>query len=277
MLLRRRAERFAVRVACLTVALILIGALEVGAQGEDLLDQVESLTDRGETLSARDILGRWEREHQDAATPENLARFWYLQARLTPEAARAEMLYLRVVIEGSSSVYADDALMRLAQYAYTAGEHSKSIDYLGRLRQDFPTSELNAEAMLWIARNSHAQGNAEGACTAAEQGLREVAPTDATLLRALGEARAECGGAQGRYTVQVAAFKDGSAAQQLARDLMGRGYDTWILNGTPGDPFYRVRVGRGLDETRAEEVLGRLTSEGYSPFLVTEARRPGGD
>ena len=246
------------------------------AQEADLLDRAEAAADRGETLVARDLLSRWERESEGSASVEERARGWFLKARLTEDAERAEVLYIRVVIEGSSTRYADDALLRLAQYSFVSGDHSKAIEYLGKLRRDYPTSEHGPDALLWIARTASAQGDGQRACQAAEQGLKEVAPIDTALARALAEARRDCGGVAGRYTVQVAALHDALAAQRLAQDLLDQDYTAWILNATPSDPLYRVRVGRSLTEEAAQDMLRRLEEAGFSPFLVVERSGQGG-
>ncbi len=262
--------------ACLIVLLVLAGPGGAGAQSDPLLDRVERLTDRGETLAARDLLAQWRRDESASAAADERAWAWFLEARLATDGAQAELLYLRVVIEGSTSRYADDALLRLGQYKYTGGDYVKAIEYLGRLRRDYPTSERGPAALLWIARASVALGNSERACSASTQGLREVAISDTTLALALNEAQARCADSVGRYSVQVAAVRDAVAAQRLAQDLLGDGYDAWILNATPRDPLYRVRVGRGLGEEEAQALLRRLASSGFSPFLVSEPTRTGG-
>ena len=246
-------------------------------QDGSLLDRVEQLADSGDALEARQALQRWEREFAGGASAEDQARAWFLAARLAEDAEVAEVNYLRVVIEGSTSRYADDALLLLGQYKYALGDYAKVIDYLGRLRRDYPTSEHAATALLWIARAARSQGDSERACSAAEQGLREVAPLDTLLEHAMAETRAGCRDASGNYTVQVAALKDESAAQRLARDLLSAGYDAWVLNATPRDPFFRVRVGRGLLEAEAQALLERLARDGHSPFLVAGSSLRGGD
>ncbi len=261
--------------ACAVVLLSLIQAPGARAQ-ESLLDQVEQLADRGETPAARDILGRWEREYLPQASRDDQARAWFLKARLEEDASQAELLYLRVVVEGSSSRYADDALLRLGQYKYTASEPSKAIDYLARLRRDYPTSEHGPTALLWIARASHALGNSKTSCSAAAQGLKEAAPADTLLVQALDEAQAGCTEAIGTYSVQVAALQDSQAASSLASSLMENGYDAWILNASPQDPLYRVRIGRGLGEGEAQALLRLLEADGFSPFLVSQSAGPKG-
>ncbi|NIR45150.1 MAG: tetratricopeptide repeat protein [Gemmatimonadetes bacterium] len=250
---------------------------DVKAQESDLLAQAEALADEGVAGQARQLLARWEDEHGASAPLDERARAWYLAARLAEEGETAELLYLRVIVEGSSTPYADDALLRLGQYKFAQGEHGKAIEYLGRLRRDYPTSEHGPTALLWIARSARLAGDDARACAAAEQGLNELVPaTDPDLEIALLEQRRGCHDVTGAYTVQVAAFRDDAAAQNLARELLTLGFDAWVLNATADDPIYRVRVGRRLIEGEAKALVERLTRMGYSPFIVQGTRTTGG-
>ena len=269
---RRDARRL---VFGLAVCLLVL-TRAVAAQQSSALDRAETYADRGEAEAAREALAGWQSEFGSSATLNQRVRAWYLTARLAEDGATAELNYLRVVIEGSSTSYADDALLRLAQFKYSQGEHSRAIEYLGRLRRDYPTSEHNAMALLWLSKSASALGDAERACEAAEQGLRELPPGDAELERSLHEERAACEESARTYTVQVGAFNDAGAAQSLARDLLAQGFDAWVLNATPQDPLYRVRVGRGLIEAEAGTLADRLAAVGYSPFLVSQSGQAGG-
>jgi tetratricopeptide (TPR) repeat protein len=240
------------------------------AQQRSLLDEAEELADRGEVQEARRALARWQADSEESAPLEEQARGWFLAGRLADDGASAELYYLRVIIEGSSTRYADDALLLLAEYKFAQEEYNKVIEYVARLRRDYPTSERGPEALLWISRASRSLGDAERACAAAEQGLLELAPADSALEAAFLEERADCAQVARTYTVQVAAFRDESAAQNLARELLIDGYDAWVLDATPRDPLYRVRVGRALLAGEAQSLLDRLTEDGYSPFLVSQ-------
>jgi tetratricopeptide (TPR) repeat protein len=243
------------------------------AQEETLLDRVERLADAGESREAAEVLASWEREHGATANLNDQVRGWFLGARLTEDAAEAELLYLRVVIEGSNTPYADDALLRLGQYKYAQRDYVRAIEYMGRLRRDYPTSELGPESLLWVARAARAAGDEQRACSAANQGLSELAPTaNPDLEIALLEQQRGCREVSGTYSIQVAALRDEVAAQNLARELLTMGYDAWVLNATDEDPIYRVRVGRGLIYGEAQALNERLTRMGYSPFIVQQNR-----
>lgn len=262
--------RLTVRVAGWLLAVGSLLPLPAGLAQETLLEQAHRLADQGQVAEARETLARWEEAYGPSAAFEDRAGAWFLTARLAEDGAAAELYYLRVIIEGSNSSYADEALLRLGQFKIAEEEHARAIEYLGRLRRDYPTSEHGPEALLWIARAARDLGDPERACDAADQGLLEVAPGDTVLARSLSEERASCRDVNRTYTVQVAAFKEELAAMNLARRLLTEGYDAWVLNATERDPLYRVRVGRDLTESEANAQADRLAVGGHSPFLVSQ-------
>ncbi len=271
-----RNLRLALTCVALTGYSILAPVSWAMAQQESLLDQAERLADRGELREALQALARWQSDFGGSAPLDQRARAWFLEGRLAEEGEEAELSYLRVIIEGSTTPYADDALLRLAQYKYAEGEFAKVVEYLGRLRRDYPSSEHGPEALLWISRAAREMGDSHRACAAAEQGLAELAPADTLLESSFREVQSACGSAERTYTVQVAAFRDEAAAQNLARELLIAGYDAWVLSTDGDDPIYRVRVGRGLLEAEAQALIERLVEEGHSPFLVSQPERIGG-
>jgi len=64
----------------------------------------------------------------------------------------------------------------------------------------------------------------------------------------------------GGFTVQVASYSLKSEAESLKNKLASKGYNVAIVESNQGDKgiWYRVRVGRRLDETAAKELSGKL-------------------
>jgi cell division septation protein DedD len=62
------------------------------------------------------------------------------------------------------------------------------------------------------------------------------------------------------FTVQVASFPLKSEAETLKSKLTGKGYNVFISESHLGDKgtWYRVRVGRKLDQEAAKELAGKL-------------------
>ena len=76
-----------------------------------------------------------------------------------------------------------------------------------------------------------------------------------------------------RYTVQVAALRDRSAAEALVARLKKKGYPVYINSHiTPHrGTWFRVRVGRSIDRKAAQKLAQRLSgSERLTPFITPE-------
>lgn len=62
------------------------------------------------------------------------------------------------------------------------------------------------------------------------------------------------------FTVQVASYSLRSEAETLKRKLAGKGYNVLIVESNQGDKgtWYRVRIGRGLEQDAAKELAAKL-------------------
>jgi cell division protein FtsN len=71
------------------------------------------------------------------------------------------------------------------------------------------------------------------------------------------------------FTVQVASFPLKSEAETLKNKLAGKGYNVFISESHQGDKgtWYRVRVGRKLDQEAAKELAGKL---GKSALVIPD-------
>ncbi|MGH7545452.1 MAG: tetratricopeptide repeat protein, partial [Gemmatimonadota bacterium] len=96
-------------------------AAPLWAQEPALLVRAERALQEGRTAEARELLTRWRTEAGDSAAGAEEALGWYLSGRLALDAAEAELYYLRVLLDASDSRFADDALLRLAQYQLALG------------------------------------------------------------------------------------------------------------------------------------------------------------
>jgi septal ring-binding cell division protein DamX len=89
-----------------------------------------------------------------------------------------------------------------------------------------------------------------------------VAPAPTTSTTFTGSsAPATSAGAEG-YAIQVAAMLDHTDADAMARRLSSKGYSAFILAlGETTPPRYRVRVGKFKTKREAEQVAARLQKE----------------
>lgn len=142
---RRALWRFAVPL-CVCAAV----PARICAQDNPAIRAAVQLAGEGRGDSARRLveaeLGRAQRG--DSAYVEAL----YWRARLATYGDTAERDLRRVALEYSTSRWADDALLQLAQLAMTAGNPASAQALAERVRSDYPGSDLRAHAAYWAGR-----------------------------------------------------------------------------------------------------------------------------
>jgi cell division septation protein DedD len=70
-----------------------------------------------------------------------------------------------------------------------------------------------------------------------------------------------------RLTIQVGAFKERSAAEDIVKRLKGKGYSAYLVPVSEG--LFNVRVGSFTNREDAERILAKLeTQEKFKPFIV---------
>ncbi len=80
---------------------------------------------------------------------------------------------------------------------------------------------------------------------------------------------------QGHFSVQVGAFAEGRAAEQLAATLRGKGYPVYVSAGAgAGSARWRVRVGPLASREAADRTASRLKVEERLPTWVVDESRP---
>jgi cell division protein FtsN len=75
---------------------------------------------------------------------------------------------------------------------------------------------------------------------------------------------------QGRFSVQVGAFKDADRAEQMAADLRGKGFPSYRIESPlqNGTALHRVRVGAFNDRGAAESMLVKLKTSNIKGLIV---------
>ncbi|HEU5220320.1 MAG TPA: hypothetical protein VFU23_16785, partial [Gemmatimonadales bacterium] len=142
------------------------------AQTDPRLVAAVRLSQDGLSDSARAVAGRMLAAMQpgDSLYSEALYTMGLLAA--TEQDRR---LYLRrVVVDYTQSVWADDALLQLAQLDYASGNTAAAVRQLDQLLRDYPGSSLTAQAAFWGARAAGDRRESATACRMADQGLAAV-------------------------------------------------------------------------------------------------------
>jgi tetratricopeptide (TPR) repeat protein len=225
---------------------LLTQAVPSFAQQQAALEQVETLIKNGQTDEARALLGRWQKDNPESARGLSLA------ARLTMDAQEAEETYLRIALSYPTTPYAAEALLRLGQFRLMANDPQQAISYLQRVLSDYPNSEQRAVATEFLAR------------------AREV--VGASRVDTVRSPKTQTIPSTGRYTVQVAAFRDVAGARAYVRQLSKMGYDVRMVT-VPANSLIRVRVGLYDKPADATAVLTKLKAAGYTPVFVSDISR----
>jgi cell division septation protein DedD len=210
--------------------------------------------------------------------------------------------FRRVAVEFAGSVWADDALLGLAQEDFAAGRAEASARNVERIRADYPTSALLPVAAFWAVRAYFELRNTAEACRWLSQGLA-LAGEDVELQNQLNFYAPRCGPGNeepastqasppvrtdttastppppatadppaapgaGRFTVQVAAASTEAAAQTTATSLRNAGYDPHLVRE---GGFIKVRVGRFATRAEATAAASQVRAKmGGSAFVVEE-------
>lgn len=198
----------------------------------------------------------------------------------------ARVLLRRIVIENANSPWADDALLRLAQIAYAAGNPVLALDLASRLRTDYPGSELRTRAALWGGRAAFDAGEPRIACALLDSAMLETG-ADIEHANQVAFYRARCTGfaaapavpagaptadsapaaPRAGFEVQVAAARSDADARRIARVFETAGHTVRVAHGADG--FTRVRIGPFTTREEADAAArAARTLAGGAPFVV---------
>jgi hypothetical protein len=220
----------------------------------------------------------------DSVYPQALYTAGLLAA--DPQAVQTNLQ--RVVIEYGQSSWADDALLRLAQFYWAQGDPASAVQAVERLRRDYPNSPLQARADL-IAAQAYFNLKDETSGCARLRDARASAGDDVEFKNQLAFYLPRCPAvapsvvngaatppdsatappAVTSYAVQVLAVKSATQVDDMLTRLKVMGFDARVVRDTSG--FFKVRVGRYATREEAVHAQTRLkTRIGGQPFVVEE-------
>ncbi len=228
------------------------------------LDHVEELARQGRTSEARDVLTAWWAAEGAEASRRDTQRGLWLRGILTTDPAEAEFDFQRLVIEYPGGLYADRALLRLAQGAYAAGDSATAAAYVARLAREYPATSARREAEAWLATAGPVPPRAGGQARADTASHPETAPT-------VGPDAPAASGA-GSFTVQLGAFRALERAEGMVARLGEEGIEARLAR-IPGSDLIRVRVGRFDSLDAANAVLWQLRDRGFTANVARDADR----
>lgn len=282
-------------VAALVGTIAAVTAAPLAAQSDPALVAIVELARSGLVDSARTLIrGVVERT---AATDSGYPEILYTSGLLAATEYERRIALRRVVVEYSTSSWADDALLLIGQVEYANGNPGLALAQFNRIVSDYPGSPLIPTAAFWGARAAADMRDGSTACRLADRGLA-VADLDVELANQLRFQRQRCvalanqpapestparttrtpsptpvpppPASPARTTglfVQAIAAPTRAKADEVVAVLTGLGYATVVVRE---GGFFKVRAGpfatRGDAGAAQTRIRGRL---GGQPFIVS--------
>jgi hypothetical protein len=241
------------------------------AQESPAIKSAVQLAAEGRGDSARRILAT-ELARARAGDPAYIeALFW--RGRLATSGDSAVRDLRRVAIEYSTSRWADQALLQLAQLAMAAGKPAEALEDSRRIRGDYPESTLGARAAMWAGRAAFELGDPATACALLDSATSE-ATGDVELVNQIAYHRSRCpatlAGAPSPGQAQPAARSDTAAAARA--DTAHRTAPAAAAAAPPAPPTrFEVQVTATRSSRAAQAMLVRVRKTGMSARIVTGA------
>ncbi|HXF95855.1 MAG TPA: SPOR domain-containing protein [Gemmatimonadales bacterium] len=255
----------------------LVASAALGAQSDPRLLEAIRLAQGGRQDSARAVVSRLlaTLAPTDSVYPEAL----YAAGILGQDARTITTHLQRVVVEYGQSPWADDALLRLAQFHFAQNDPASTVQSAERLRRDYPDSPLRPRAAFWGARAYFALRDEASGCALIRETIAG-AGDDVELRNQAEFYAARCATAGGPpapdtarpltgYSVQVLAVRNAQQVDDMLTRLRVMGFPARVVRDTSG--FFKVRVGPYPTREEAERARSRLrTRLGGQPFVVSE-------
>lgn len=282
----------AAAIAATTLAQPLAAQVDGGSVQDQRLAGALRLAQEGQADSARAVVAGVlaGASSTDPVYPEAL----FVAGQVAAGAAESQRYYQRVAVEYGWSDWADDALLKLAQYDFANGNAPSAARNVEKLARDYPTSPVLARAAYWGVRAGLALNDDAVACRWVSLGLEHVAPDDVETANQLRYFSGRCTGvvptpadssapvapqpaapqrpqpqpaASGpTYFVQVAAVSTRAAADQVMAELEAAGE---VASTVSEGGLLKVRVGPLASRDAADAMVRTIRERrGGQPFVV---------
>lgn len=200
----------------------------------------------------------------DPTYPEAL----YTAATVARSGEEMRLLFSRISLEFGSSAWADDALLRLAQLDYGAGNPEGVMARVQRLMNDYPASPVLPIAALWGARAAFERQQAATACDWIARGLA-AAGDDVESRNQLEFARGRCtGGPVTNAPIQAPPER----APDVARNVDTARAAPPVRSTTPpasrASGPWRIQVGALTDAAAIRRTVQQIERAGFTAYRV---------
>jgi len=268
------------RLAALFTIALALAPRPAAAQDDPRLRDALRLAPEGGSDSARAVVNSLLRV--TPPTDTTYPQMVYTLGLVSRSVEDMRRNYTRVAVEFTNSAWADDALYRLGLLDYAAGNVAGAVRQMERVRSDYPDSPLIPAAAEWAARALFDQRKPREACDWLAAAISRAGgdvelrnrleflngrcanPLPADTARPDATANAPRTG----FGVQIGAVNSQAAADKLADDLKGAGFNAYVVKD---GALFKIRTGpfpdRGQAQAAAARVRGKL---GGAPFVVKE-------
>ena len=168
----------------------------------------------------------------------------------------------RVIVEYSTSEWADDALLLMGQVEYANANPGAALSQFSRLLADYPASPLAAVAAFWGARAAGDLDNGVEACRIADLGISS-ATDDIEVKNQLQYQKQRCTALITKMP-EPAPDSARTPVREEPRPTLTSPITRPIANG------FRVQVIAAPTQSKADETVGRLKGVGYGAMVVRE-------
>lgn len=213
----------------------------------------------------------------------NSAITLFLKAFIEKDGGRAAQFYQQFIQQFPNSSYAENALLKLAQYYYAVGSYIAARQYLDNLIDQFPNSSSAPLAKYLAARCLLAMGYYDSAEKELKEFINEfpnssyktIARQELNFPREQGKSESakdqkidvkneydmlvQFSQGQGQYTLQIGAFGRRDNALKLKESFSQRGYNVQITTKYLSDQLlYLVWLGEFQTEAQAQRFAAEL-------------------
>lgn len=250
----RRMKTLVLALGFLTLPSLVSNRL--AAQTNPRLVAVVRLAQEGLADSARGIVRRAlaAAEPSDSLYPEIL----FTAGLVAATEFDRRISLRRVIVEYSTSEWADDALLLMGQVEYANSNPGAALAQFSRLLADYPNSSLVAVAAFWGARAAGDLDNGPEACRIADLGLSS-ATDDVEVKNQLQYQRQRCAAL---IQKTPASAPDSVAPPAVTEPPPPR--PAPVVKG------FRVQVIAAPTQAKANETIKRLKAIGYAATVVRE-------
>lgn len=265
-------------------AICLAWPVIAAAQTEPRLVRAVRLAQEGSGDSARAVVQRVldATPSTDTLYPQVL----YARAVVAANAQDMRRDLQRVTAEYAASTWADRSLLRLAQLDYAGNDLESAARNLERLRLDYPTSPIYAQAALWGGRTYFDLRRAPSACRWLAEGLARSG-SEVELKNQLQFYNQRCAG-----VVLDTARADSARVDSAARAVAGQPADTTkppvpvdsqkpvvaAADTTPRPPaapaaaptVFRIQIAAVNKRAAADSIVKRVKTGGGDAVIAEE-------